>query len=153
VLVNPVSAFATAQDTELWDITSQKLKRDKNIILVYTTGEYRVHDVHMKGSLANPMSHYILQTPDGSVGFFQSQPSDSFIKEYSPIDVLIGKGSAIGGVQLDLEPFYVVLNEVTEEYRTKSGISEVKEVDHVNIKRITQEDRAGVVNMSVCAIS
>lgn len=153
VLANPAKPFASAEEAELWDIVSQKLKREKNVILVFTTGEYRVKDVHMRGSLANPMSHYVLHTPDGSVGFFQGEPSDSFIKEYAPVDVVVGKGAAIAGVQLDLEPFYVVLNEVTDEYRTKSGISEVKEVDHVNIKKISQEDRDSVINMSVCAIN
>ena len=43
--------------------------------------------------------------------------------KYSPIDVIVGRDMALAGVQLDLEPFYVVLATFSEDYQKKSGLS------------------------------
>jgi hypothetical protein len=152
VLVHPAKPFASAADADLWDLAAQKIKREKNVVLVYSSGEYQVQEVHMRGSSLDPMVHYVLDTPDGRVGFFQKEPSDTFIKQYTPIDVLVGLDMAVAGIQLDLEPFSVVLPILTEEYKKKSGVSEIKEVDHVNIKKVSQEDREGAVTMNVYAL-
>ncbi|MCC7304041.1 hypothetical protein IT418_01340 [bacterium] len=149
VLVNSAEPFTEASEAEAWDLAAQKLKSEKNAVLLFSAGEYRVKDVHMKGSSLDAVTHYVVETPEGSVGFFQSEPSDSFVKQYSPIDVIVGRDMALASVQLDFEPFYVILATFSEDYKKKSGVSEVTVAEKVTIKKIEASARDGVVNMSV----
>jgi len=152
VLVNRTELFTDAAQVEEWDLFSQKMKAEKKVIVVFSAGEFRVKDVHMKGSSIDPVTHYVLETPDGSVAFFQTEPSDSFIKQYSPIDVIVGRDTALAGVQLDFEPFYVVLATYSEDYKKKSGVSDVTQSEKVTVKHIEPSAREGTVSMSVYAI-
>lgn len=149
-LVHP-DVVISSDNIDQWELASQKLKKSGTTV-VYTAGEFRIKEVHMKGSSLDTIPHYVLQTPEGVVGIFQKEPSDNFIKQYSPLDVVIGRSNAIAGVQLDLEPFYVVLTELSDEYRKKSGISDIKEVDHVSVKKIEASDRDSAVSLSVSAL-
>ncbi len=151
VLVNTAKALST-EEFLAWDVLSQKLKKEREIVIILTPGEYRVGEVHLKGSSLDAMAHYVLETPEGTVGFIACAPGDNFVKQYSPIDVIVGKDTSLASSQLDMEPFYVILPEVTEEYKKKSGISEVKEVEKVTIKKIEATDREGAVSMQVYAL-
>lgn len=152
VLVNRTEPLVGLEQVEVWDEFSQRMKVEKNVMIIFAVGEYRVKDIHFRGSSLDPSVHYILDTPDGTVGFFQTEPSDAFIKQYSPLDVIVGRELALAGVQLDFEPFYVVLATFTEEYKKKSGLSDVTEADKVNVKKIEPSAREGTVSMSVYAI-
>lgn len=152
VLVNRSEPFANAEQVEVWDQYSQRLKAEKNATIVFSPGEFRVKDVHMKGSSIDPVVHYVLETPDGSLAFFQTEPSDAFIKQYSPIDVIVGRDTALAGVQLDFEPFYIVLATLSEDYKKKSGVSEVNQAEKVTVKKIEASAREGTVSMNVYAI-
>lgn len=152
VLVNRAEAFTDAEQVDEWDLASQRIKMHKNAILIFSAGEYRVLDIHLKGSSLDSSIHYVLETPEGTIGLFAAEPSDSFIKQYSPIDVVIGRDMALAGVQIDLEPFYVVLTTLTDEYKKKSGLSEVNSVEKVSIKRIEPAAREGTVSMNVYAL-
>jgi hypothetical protein len=152
VLVNRSEPFTDAEQVDVWDLFSQKLKSEKNTVIVFSAGEFRVKDVHMKGSSIDSVTHYMLETPDGSVAFFQTEPSDAFIKQYSPIDVIVGRDTALAGIQLDLEPFYVVLATLSEDYKKKSGVSEVNQAEKVTVKKIEASAREGNVSMNVYAI-
>lgn len=152
VLVNRAEPFTEAAQVEIWDLFSQKMRSEKNVIVLFSAGEFRVKDIHVRGSSLDAVAHYVLETPEGSVGFFQTEPSDSFIKQYSPIDVIVGRDMALAGVQLDLEPFYVVLATYSEDYKKKSGLSEVITAEKVNVKKIESSAREGTVSMSVYSI-
>lgn len=152
VLVNRAEPFTSPEQVDEWDLFSQKMKSDKNTIVLFSAGEYRVKDIHFKGSSLDSVVHYVLETPDGTVGFFQTEPSDSFVKQYSPIDVIVGRDMALAGVQLDFEPFYVVLATLTDDYKKKSGVSDVAVVEKVSVKKIDAAAREGTVSMNVCAI-
>jgi len=152
VLVNRTEPLADIEQIEAWDLFSQKMKAEKNVIVIFTAGEFRVKEIHLRGSSLDPSVHYVLETPEGTVGFFQTEPSDTFIKQYSPLDVIVGKEMALAGVQLDFEPFYVVLATYTDEYKKKSGLSDVIEAEKVNAKKIEASAREGTVSMSVYAI-
>lgn len=153
LLINRAEPFASPEQVEEWDLFSQRMKNEKNVVVIFSAGEYRVKDVHMKGSSLDPVVHYVVETPEGSVGFFQTEPSDAFIKQYSPIDVIVGRDMALAGVQLDLEPFYVVLATYSEDYKKKSGVSEVTESDKLNAKKIDAAAREGTVSMSVYSLA
>lgn len=151
VLINPEKPL-NAQEFIEWDLVAQELKKERNVVLIFTPGEYEINGVHMRGSGLDSSVHYILETPDATVGIFASTPSDSFIKQYSPIDVLIGRDASLATVQLDLEPFVVVLPSPSEEYAKKSGISEIKEVEKVSVKKIEPAARESTVTMTVYAL-
>lgn len=153
LLLNRAEAFVSAEQIDEWDLFSQKMKAEKQLVVIFTAGEYRVKDVHMRGSSLDSTLHYVVESPEGSIGFFQAEPSDAFVKQYSPIDVIIGRDMALAGVQLDLEPFYVVLATFTEDYKKKSGLSDIATVEKVNIKKIEQSAREGNVSMSVSAFA
>lgn len=152
-LVNRTEPFTSASEVEKWDLYSQRIKSERNTVIIFSAGEYRVKDVHLKGSSLDPKVHFVVETPEGSVGFFQSEPSDSFIKQYAPIDVIVGRDMALAGVQLDFEPFYVVLATFSEEYQKKSGVSEVTSNDKLSVKKIDQAAREGTVSMSVYSLA
>ncbi|MFZ6022740.1 MAG: hypothetical protein ACOYT9_04745 [Patescibacteria group bacterium] len=152
-LVNRTEPFTSASEVEKWDLYSQRIKSERNTVIIFSAGEYRVKDVHLKGSSLDPKVHFVVETPEGSVGFFQSEPSESFIKQYAPIDVIVGRDMALAGVQLDFEPFYVVLATFSEEYQKKSGVSEVTSNDKLSVKKIDQAAREGTVSMSVYSLA
>lgn len=153
VLVNRAEPFTSAAEVEEWDLFSQKLRAEQNTVVIFSPGEYRVKDMHIKGSSLDPKVHYVVETPEGSVGFFQAEPGESFIKQYAPIDVVVGRDMALAGVQLDFEPFYVVLATFSEEYQKKSGVSEVTSSDKLTVKKIDQAAREGTVSMSVYSLA
>lgn len=152
VLVTVDEPVNTPENVEEWDLFSQDLKNNQDAIVIFSAGEYRIKDVHLKGSSLDSVVHYVLDTSEGTVGFFQSEPSDSFVKQYAPIDVLVGHDTALSGRQLDFEPFHVVLSTYTEEYKKKTGLSEVHESEKVTVKKIEASARDGIVTMTVTAL-
>lgn len=134
-----------------WDVLSQNFK-NKGTLLIFASGEYQVKNIHLRGSSLDSAVHYVLETPEGSIGLFNSTPSDSFVKQYAPIDVVIGKDTALTSAQLDFEPFYLVLVTMSEEYKKKSGVSEVQVTSKMNIKKMDSSLRESNVPTEVYSL-
>jgi hypothetical protein len=150
----PYSTFDATdmKSIEAWNDVAEKLIK-KQTLLIYTPGEYRMKDLHVRGISDETAAQYYIETSEGSVGLFTGVPSTNFIKKYAPIDVIIGEGDVLSASQLDLEPFFVVVTGKLDEYKQKSGVSEIKETDKVSIRKIDQTERDSSINLTVVALT
>jgi len=138
-------------DEEIRDswISFQKEARAKGTLVCYTPGGisrrgFQVQALDDGGNLNFIATHKNMQ-----IGLFLTKPSKEFCKKRAPLDILVGKSDALVGTHLDFEPFYVLLTEVSDSYRSNSGISEIDEKSKVKIERIKQSDRENAVDLKV----
>jgi len=152
VIFSTEKPLATGDELAKWDNLSQEYKK-KDVVLAFTPGEFQLQDIDMKGSSLDEGKHFVIETPEGNIGLINSKVSDSFIKQYAPIDVLIGKGTYLASVQLDFEPFFVVMPSMSDDYKAAAGVSEVKKTDKINIKKINHAARGISATTEVYTLS
>lgn len=131
-----------------WARVTEKLLKT-GILLVYSHGEYRIKDLHMKGIQDNKSLQFVIETPDCTIGLLTVKPSENFVRKHVPLDVIVGPEAALAEVQLDFEPFFVVLTQMSPLYMQQTGITEINETAKVTVKKIDPLAREGSIEMSV----
>ncbi|WKZ29842.1 MAG: hypothetical protein QY314_03460 [Candidatus Dojkabacteria bacterium] len=131
-----------------WARVTEKMLKEKTL-LVFSHGEYRIKDLHMKGIKDSGSLQFVIESPECTVGVLTTKPSESFVRKYVPLDVIIGPETALADIQLDFEPFFVVLTQMTPAYMQQTGVTEINETGKVTVKKIDPLARESTIDMSV----
>lgn len=137
---------------EKWGIAMDTFFK-KGVVMMYSSGEFRVKDFHISAARDEGSLQFAIETPEGWVQLLNGKPSEAYVKKWAPMDVVIGTEQAVAEVQLDFEPFYVIVPNMTPEYMKTTGITDIKQTDKISLKKMETAAREGTIEMVVVNLS
>lgn|GEM_PF-1972177 len=144
--------YSDLEFLKMWHLVVDPLLAQGTLV-VNSAIDARVKDLYVKGINDNGVIHFVITTSECTTMLVNGKISEQTVRKYSPIDVLVGDSEMVAQSQLDFDPFYVLLMNISEEYSKKTGITEIKATDKVSIKKIDSQSREGTIEMQVISLS